>query len=276
MQMHFVLKIILTIIFVPLFLILLIAVTFRFQFLVPTFWENTFSTSNTYSNLAVSINKNLVAQTISEGGSRSDVNILTDLITPENLKDVINKNIVNVLSFANGSAKEIIVYVPINKIPKSLLTKNFGSISDQMSLTTLLKEFNVSGITPAEIQMVSRLGISAWVFLITFTAITVLVLYCLYLLVDQTKRLIAPGVALILAGVAGMVTYLLGTVIRINWTKDLAGSTNTGDSIIGTVAPPVIGAVVRVWLIYAITLIILGIVLFFIKKPGYNKGRKSL
>jgi hypothetical protein len=276
MQMHFVLKIILTIIFVPLFLILLIAVTFRFQFLVPTFWENTFSTSNTYSNLAVSINKNLVAQTISEGGSRSDVNILTDLITPENLKDVINKNIVNVLSFANGSAKEITVYVPINKIPKSLLTKNFGSISDQMSLTTLLKEFNVSGITPAEIQMVSRLGVIAWAFLITFTTLSVLVLYCLYLLVDQTKRLIAPGVALILAGVAGMVTYLLGTVIRINWTKDLAGSTNTGDSIIGTVAPPVIGAVVRVWLIYAITLIILGIVLFFIKKPGYNKGRKSL
>jgi hypothetical protein len=273
--MRFFLKLILTIIFVPLFLILLIAVTLRFQFLVPSFWENTFGTTSTYSNLAVSINKNLVAQTISEGGNRGDVKIFTDLITSENLKDVINKNIVNVLSFANGSAKEIIVYIPINKIPKSLLTKNFSSLSDQMSLTTLLKEFNISGITPTEIQIVSRLGVNAWVFLITSTALSVLVLYCLYLLVDQAKRLIAPGVALILAGLSGMVVYLLGTVIRINWTKDLAGSVNTGDSIIGTVAPPVIGAVIGVWLIYAITLIILGIVLFFIKKPGYNKSDKS-
>lgn len=271
--MKFVLKLILTILFVPLFLILLIVVTARFQLLAPSFWENAFNANDTYSQLSVSINKNLVAQTIAEGGTGSDIRIFTDLISPENLKDVIDKNIVNVLTYANGKAKEIIVYLPINKIPKSLLSINFNKVTDQTPLPNLLKEFNVSGISPAQIQLISRAGFVVWVFLIVSIILPVLLLYLLYLLIDSGKRLVAPGLALVLAGVVTTAAYVIGTVIRINWTKDLAGSVNTGDSIIGILAPPILGAVVKVWLLYAISAMILGIILFFIKKPRYNKPR---
>lgn len=273
--MRFVLKLILTVLFIPFFLVLLIAITLRFQLLEPSFWENVFAVNGTYSKLSVSINKNLEAQTIAEGGVGSDVKIFTDLISPDNLKDVINRNIVNFLAFANGRANQIIVYVPINKIPKSLLSANFTKLTDQMNLTDLLKEFNVSGIDLSQIQMISRAGTAAWVFLTASIIISVLLLYILYLLIDSGKRLLGPSIALILAGVAALAVFLLGTIIKVNWTKDLANSSNTGDAIIGTVAPPVIGGILKVWLIYAIVVIILGIILLFIKKPRYNVRNKS-
>jgi len=264
--MKFVLKFILALLFVPIFLILLIGVTVRFQLLEPSFWENAFSSSNTYSNLSVSINKNLESQTIAEGGRASDVKILTDLITPENLKDTIGKNINNILQYANGKVNEIIIYVPINKIPKSLLSKNFGKVTEQMSLTELLKEFNMSSISPAQIQMISRIGLWTWVFLIIVTLLFLLVQYLLYLCTSPGGRLVASGAAFIISGIVALLLTASGTVIRINLAKDLAGRTNLNDSIIGIIAPPVIQGVLSAWLLFAIAAIILGIVLFFVKK----------
>ena len=135
-----------------------------------------------------------------EGGKVGDIQILTDLITPENLQDLIGKNINNVLQFANGKAGELIVYVPVNKIPKQLLSKSFGDMKEQMKLTDLLTEFNVSGISPSQIQMISRVGAGAWLFLIVTCLVSILVLYLLYILVVSGKRLVAPGVSLILGG----------------------------------------------------------------------------
>ena len=274
LAMKFVFKLILTILFIPLFLILLIGVTVRFQLLVPSFWENTFSASSTYSKLSISVNKNLESRVVAEGGKASDVKILTDLITPGNLKDTVDKNIDNVLQYANGKVNEIIIYIPVNKIPGSLLSKNFDKVTEQMSLTELLKEFNIHDISPVQIQMISRVGIGAWFFLVIICLISALLLYLLYLLIGPGKRIIAPGVALILAGVMASFATFSGTIVLINWAKDLVGSSNLGDSIIGIVVPPVIQGVLRTWLLLASTAIVLGVVLLFLRKP-YNKSNKS-
>jgi hypothetical protein len=269
--MKFIAKLILTIVFIPVFLIFLFAVSLRFQLLASSFWENTFNSGDVYSKLSISINKNLESQAVSEGGRASDVKILTDLISPENLRDTISKNINNLLQYANGKAGEIIVYVPVNKIPKSLLSKNFGGVTEQIRLTDLLKEFNMYGITTAQIRMISRIGLWTWVSLIIVALLLLLLQYLLYLCTNPSRRLIASGVALILSGIVALLVTASGTIIRINWTKDLVGSSNVGDSIIGIVASPVIQGVLSVWLLFAIIAMVLGVVLLFLKKPVSGK-----
>ncbi|MCX6705242.1 MAG: hypothetical protein NT162_02795 [Candidatus Woesebacteria bacterium] len=264
--MKLIAKIILIIIFVPVFLLFLLAVNLRFQLLAPSFWEKAFTSGDVYSRLSVSINKNLETQTIAEGGRASDVKVLTELITSENLKETINKNVNNILQFVNGKTPEIIVYVPVGKIPKSLLSKNFSKITEQTKLTDLLKKFNMSGVSPVQIQMIAHVGVGAWFFFVILCLISVLLLYPLYLLVDSGKRVVAPGVALILSGLLALFVTASGTIIRINWAKDITENSNIRDATIGIIAPPVIQGVLSAWLLFAAAAIILGIVLFFVKK----------
>jgi hypothetical protein len=269
--MKFIAKLILTIIFIPVFLIFIFAVNLRFQFLLPSFWQNTFNANGTYSKLSVSISKNLISQTVASGGNAGDVKILTDLISADNLKDIIDRNINNFLQYANGKAAEIIVYLPVSKIPAALLSENFGNVSEQMSLTDFLKEFNISGISAAQIQFVSYLGIGSWIFLIVSTLLTVLLLYILYRSEEPGVRLIAPGTALVISGVIALLAGSIGTIVRTSWSEQLAGSSNIGDSFLGIIVPPVIQGVLGVWFSFAIAAVILGVILFFMKRPLYNK-----
>ena len=80
--------------------------------------------------------------------------------------------------------------------------------------------------------------------------------------------MVAPGIALIISGTIALLTVRAGTVMRINMEKDFAERTNLGDSITGIISPPIIQAVLSLWLYFAATAIILGFVLFFVKKPA--------
>jgi hypothetical protein len=223
----------------------------------------------------MSIINNLESQAVNHGGKASDVKIFTDLVTPGNLKEIIDNNINNVLQYANGKADQIIVYVPVNKIPKSLLSMSFGKVTEQMSLTELLKEFNISGVSPSQIQMISHIGFWAWDLLIVVALLLLLLQYFLYLCTNHGKRLIPSGVAFITSGIVALLVTVSGIVIKASWTKDLAESANMGDSIIGIVAASVIQNVLRVWLILAFVAIVLGVVLLFLKKP-YDNIRKYI
>lgn len=272
--MKFIAKFVLTVIFIPVFLIFLLAVNLRFQLLTPSFWENSFGSNDIYSKLSLSINKNLLSQTIAEGGSVGDVKILTDLLSPENLKDVINTNIINVLQYANGKAKEITVYLPVKKIPVTLLSGNFTNISEGMNLNDFLKEFNISGISASQIQSVSRLGLGSWIFLVSTFLIIILLLFLLYILVKNGKRLIAPGLALVISGITAFIIRGIITIIQIDWVKALTVSPNTGNLLTGIIVPPIIQGVLKTWSSFAALAIILGLILFFIKKPLYNSKSK--
>lgn len=271
--MKIIAKLILTLLFIPVFLLFILAVNLRSQILAPSFWEKTFDINNTYSKLSISISKNLESQAEAEGGRAGDVKIFTDLASPENLKDAIDKNIYNILQYANGKSKEIIVYVPVNKIPRELLLNNFGGVTENMKLSDVLKEFNVSGITDAQILMISRTGTAAWIFLLATAFLIVLILYFLYLLVDSGKRLVTLGVPLILAGGIVSLASLLGAVIRVNWVKDMVDNPNLANSLIGTAVTPLFQGVLTVWTLFATVFIVIGFVLFFIKKP-YNTTSK--
>jgi hypothetical protein len=266
-------KIILIILFIPVYLIFLFSINLRFQILKPSFWNNTFSSDGVYTKLSLSIKKNIESQTIFEGGRASDVKIITDLITPENIRDAISKNINNILLFANAKASEIMVYIPVNKIPESLLSLNFNLIKTETNLPDLLKEFNVSGINESQVQLVSHLGFVSWLIFGAACLLIVLIFCLLYISVDFGKRLIAPGVALVLSGIAALAVRGAAVVIQTNWAKDLAGSSNMGDSIIGIVVPPIIQAIFNLWLYFGIAALVMGFLLFFIKKLRYTKSK---
>jgi hypothetical protein len=272
--MKFIAKFVLTVIFIPVFLIFLLAVNLRFQLLTPSYWQGIFSLNGTYSELSSAVSKSLVSQTVAQGGVAGDVKILTDLLSSENLKDVINTNISNVLQYANGKAKEITVYLPVNKIPVALIPGNFTNISQRMSLTDFLKEFNISGISTSQIQAISRLGLESWIILFSSVLLMLLLLYLLYLLVSRGKRLIAPGLALVISGTLALLIHWIIMVIQTDWVKALVTSANTGNILIGIIVPPVIQGVLKIWSSVAFGVIILGIILFFIKKPLYNSKSK--
>ena len=85
----------------------LIAVSFKFQLLDYNFWTSTFQKHNTYQVLATAGKTSFESQVANEGGNKNDVKILTDLITPQNAKDVVTHNLQNFLNFANGKSVQI-------------------------------------------------------------------------------------------------------------------------------------------------------------------------
>jgi len=270
----FIAKLVLTIILIPVFLIFLLSINLRFQLLVPSFWQKAFVSGDVYSKLSLSINKNLESQVIAQGGRAGDVKILTDLISSTNLEDMISKNVNNFLGYANGKASEIIVYIPVSKIPEPLLSQNFNAVKEQMSLPDLIKEFHVAGISANQIQTISHVGEWTWLLFIFATLLLALILFFLYLCVSAGKRLVAPAIALILSGLFGTAVYFLGTLIRKSWVGGLAGDSNTVNSLVGIMAPPIMEEILRIWLLFSAGAMILGIVLLFFKKPGYIRKPK--
>ena len=248
------------------FLLLILAVNFRLQFLSASFWQSNFNTNNIYAKLSSSISKDLESQTVAEGGRVSDVKPLTDIVTPENLKDVIGKNIVNVLNYANGKSPDLLVYIPVSKIPKSLLSKSITGLKEQMKLSDLVKQFNVEGVSLAQIQAASRFGIIAWMLLIVTLLFLALLFYCIYLLVSPGKQLVAPGLAFILSGITIYLFSRIGNAVQTSLANDLSSSQSLGNSIVRIIVPSIIRGFLSVWTLSAIIATILGIILLFFKK----------
>jgi len=265
--MKFIAKLILVIIFIPSFLLFILSLNFRLQFLSATFWQSNFNTNNIYSKLSLSISKDLESQTIAGGGRASDVEPLTDLVTPENIKDVVGKNIVNILNYANGKSTDFFVYIPVSKIPKPLLSKNFAGLKEQTKLSDLVKEYNVEGISLTQIQAISRFGVIAWMALAITLLFLTLLFYCIYLLVVPGKQLVAPGLAFILSGIMIYLFSSIGNAVQMSLANDLSSSQSLGDSIIKIVTPSIIRGFLSVWTLSAILATVLGVILLFFKKP---------
>lgn len=265
--MKFIAKLVLIIIFIPSFLLFILAINFRLQFLSASFWQANFNTNNIYSKLSSSISQDLEAQTIGGGGKSSDIKILTDLVSTENIKDAVDKNITNILNYANGKSKKLFVYLPVSKIPKSLLSKNLATLKEQTELSDFIKKFNIEGISLTQIQIISRFGIIAWMSFIITLLFSALLFYCIYLLVDSGKSLIATGLAFILSGIAIYLFSVFGNAIQISLVNSLSDSTNLGESIVRIVLPSVIRGFLSVWKLSAVLATAFGVVLLFFKKP---------
>lgn len=257
---------------IPLFLAVLLSATLKFQLLQPRFWETAFEGSNVYSSLSAIVKQSVINQTVKEGGKASEISAITDIINPANVKDFVNKNLEHILNYANGQSRELFVYIPVSKFPKAFLPSNFSSISEDITLVTLLKKLDIKGIDAAQIQYISHLG--KWSGYLFAGAGLLLVLFwgLLFLLTKPAGRFGGPGLAFILDGLTALSLYFYAGQLR-SQLGHIAGSSNTAGTVLVTLAPPLITEIVKTWLVAGIFLVALGIVLFFLRKPAYNQEK---
>jgi len=273
--MKFTAKLILVLLFLPLFLAALLTATLKYQLLNPVFWTESFETNGVYPNLAGALKEQAERQTLEEGGSLQEARVLTGLLTAENLKDFIEKNITYILDYVNGKAPEIVVYIPLDKVPKGLLPRNLGKISETMPLETLLQEFSVKGIQKSQIENVSLTGARTFQFLIGDLLLIALILTLMYLLTGKGSRLIAPGTAFILSGIVVLLATGFGFVIRGSMLTDWAKGNEPSQLILATFAPYVLREILVFWLYFGAGAVLTGVALILFRRSYGTPPRKS-
>lgn len=266
-------QVLLIIFFIILFFVGLSSAAFKFQLLDYNFWQNTFQKHNVYQNLAIVSRNSFESQIAKEGGNKNDIKILTDLITEENSRDVVNHNLRNLLSFANGASTQINVYLPIDKVPKSLLPKSISGIKTEMPLTDLLTRFNFQDWQKLPWQDLSNVGKISYYLFVGTVSLLLLISVLLILLVEKKARFIGLGIAFVLSG--GFTFFLVSIIANMNQilSKDVVQESSILSVVVGTVIPPIVTEMISSWQILGIILIAVGVALFLIKKPSYNSSK---
>lgn len=244
-------------------IVVVIAGITKFLFLNPVFWMNTFENASVYPNLSTHLKAMFEGNTLREGGKLKDAEIVTGVITPENIKHTFDENIVNVLEYANGRADDLIVYIPFGKVPPGLFPSNI-KLDEESTLSELLTNLNVRQDIPYE--NISMTGQYANYILILGITLFILISFLLYYMTDKGKRLLFNGFIFILPGILILALSGFGFVIKPNMSRDLLVSSDAGDRILGTVLPPVIGEVSSALLITGAIFFFVGIILMFVRK----------
>lgn len=260
--MKIIAKIVLNILFVVIVILFSISLTLKFQILDANFWKNTFNDNGTYSQLSVVIKNNLESQVVTGGGSKGDAAALTDLVTPANVKDVIENNIDNLLGFINDGTKDIFVYLPVDKIPAEFLPVTKNKISEETKLQDLLNEFNIQGVSAVQIEQIKTIGMVANVTLILSIIVMVGILFALNL----------SGLTLFFGGLFVGVGAIIIVFLENAITLGLSSEQNMVVVILRIVSPPVLQKISSFWLPESLIMIVVGVILLFIKK-SYTKSK---
>jgi len=260
--MKFTAKFLLTVISIPVFILLMLSINIRFQFMSSKFWIDTFAKGNVYSKISTVITSKLESKVSDEGGVKSDITVLTDIISPLNVKSFFEENIRSILSYANGKAIVIEVYAP----PLAPTSKDITL--EKMSLSDFLSEYNISGLNQNTLQEIAKFGIWSWLFFSASLAVFLLIMTFMYLLATPGSHLGGMGVVLILSGALAVAFYFVLNYSAVLLVNNFTGSANIGTAMGVIAAPPVILEAVRIWGITGVLALLTGIVLFFLKKPA--------
>jgi hypothetical protein len=265
----------LVILSVPVFILSVLSINIKSQFLSAGFWINTFEKANVYSQISTSVSDRLADKVVAGGGKISDITALSNLISPYNIKVFFEKNVKSILLFANGKSSEIIVFTPLptKNIPVGTKTDEFSKFSEKMTLDDFLKNLNITGVTKEDFQIISKFGVWSWILIGTSFALLLLVLVLTYALIDAGRHLTAMGIEFALSGILILSSYFLAGFIGKYLTENFVKSANIGTSLAAIAAPPVIANVAQVWVWFALSSILLGVLLFFVKKPAKNSLR---
>lgn len=273
--MKFIGKSLLIILSIPVFLLFVLSLNFRFQFLSTDFWIDALARANVYSQISDILDGRMLSKVIEGGGQETDVTVLSDLISPLNLKEFSEKNIANFLLYANGISDEATVFVPLSlrNAQNASNLDNLDSLSGQMTLTEFTDEFSISGINQKDIRAVSKLGMWSWIFLSLSLAVLILILVLEYLLIDNAKRLTILGVSFAVPGICLLGAFFAGKTASNFLVNGSSSGSNFGVLLATVIFPPIIHEVVLIWFSAALIFISLGILLFFLKKPGITKAK---
>ncbi len=264
------LKIILIILFVPIFVATLLAVSIKYQLLAPNFWKSTMSSGNVYKDLSGAIKTSFETKTVTGGGTKNDVKILTDIATPDNLRDFVERNVDNILNFANGKNKVLLIYIPINKIPKELAPKSVGLNSEEIPASALLDKFNIDQ-SALPVSQLNYVGRSSNYFLLITISLSVLIIASLFVLTGRGDRYIGVGTGFVLSGTFTIGVVRILNLARLNMPYNLIKSSGFANKLVSIIAPVLLEAILKVWLVVGIATLAIGIVLFFLRRPELSK-----
>lgn len=265
-------KTLLVIIFIPVFTIAVVLASIKFQLLSPQFWKSSLLQHNVYNALSQMTKTMAASKTVKGGGNPQDIKILTDIATPELIKDFMERNITNILDYANGKRPDLMAYIPISKIPKSLAPKSVGLNSEELPLTSLMSKFNISQESLPLSQIVI-VGKTATNLLVTASILSVIILIALFVLSEKGSNFISIGLTFIFSGLVVEIIVRILNIISMNLIKTPSGDLNFGASILAIVGPVILTELLKLWGLIGAIMIGIGIVVLFLKKPIHNLDR---
>lgn len=263
---------ILTLILAIAFILLgFLAASAKLQILNANFWERTYEKYNVYSDLTMSLKQSIVQETISGGGKASEVESITSLFTESNVKDFFNKNLENILNYANDKSTELMVYIPVGIAPKGFLPARFANLPETMTVSALMEKFNAAGVPADRIQYISLVGRGVDYLLIIDLAVLAVLLGVFYILTQSGKRFVAAGAAFFVSGIIVLAFYFLGNLFVTQTAPVLLQGHTAAEVMLGTLAPPLISEILKTWAVAGAAICIFGVVLLFVKKPSVKK-----
>lgn len=267
------LSILLTVLATPFLIVGLLLMTVKFQLLNSNFWLTSLERNNVYDRVALVIKTSAESQVAKEGGSVQDAKILTNLITPDNTKDIISKNLISVLNFTNGKTTNLDVYIPISKLPKHLLPASIADKPDVIPIETILSEYNIRGVSKNQIWILGMIGTWVTRILIVDWVIVAIFLASLFFLTQSGKKFWNIGATLILSGIIVVAGYVFLEIVRGSMINDWPKGNEPSQHILGTFLPFVLGDFLKLWIIAGIFLVVCGIALFFVRRRVYNGSK---
>ena len=262
-------KLLLTLLFIPLFFALLINTTVRFQILNSDFWSKTLTT-DVYEGVRKAFAIDLERRPARE--AVIDPRLFKSIVTPANLEDFTERNIKNFLDFVNGKAKEFKVYIPLKILPKGLIPPNLGITSEEISYKALISLFPGAQGMQIQEEQLSRIGTDSTLAFLVSLVLLLLIIYLMYRATLPGKRFVVPGIPFIVSGALTLILVGVISVIKLNIGRELAMSTDPAQILLVTLAPPLATEIVRPWVYIGVGLIILGILVIFLKKGSSKKA----
>ncbi len=267
--MKFVIKFLLFTLSAPILLIAVLSINLRFQLLSSKFWLTTFDRANVYYQISNSVVSKLNSNVVAEGGNVNDIGTLSELISANSLKGLIEENINSILLYANGQSKELILTVPlaIENLPQGVNPTNLEDLSKKMTFGEFVKEFNITGISEQDIKILASMGLWSYILFGISIVLIIVIIEAGYLITTPGKRISITFINFVLSGLTLFSVYYVlteaGRLIKVNYI----GSMNIGTSIFAIVIPPLLNNLAQIWLWIGAATVIIGIVFIFIKKP---------
>lgn len=266
--MKIVIQILLILLIILVFAVFQIGSVFKFALLNSNFWIMSFTRNNVYTSLSKVIKNSFELQVTKDGFDKNEARVLTDLITPENTKDFVNNNLINLLDFTNGKSAELSVYIPISRTPKDILPKSISTLNNEMTLEQISEKFNVTGLDKLPLKELNSVGRVLGYLVLVSGLLLVIMFVLLILLTESGTRFVAAGVSLIMSGTISII-FGLG-LIRVSnvFKSQVAMQNNLNNEVAKVILPNLLSDLNMIFLISGIGIVFFGLLISFLKKPA--------
>lgn len=262
--MRFFVQSLLIICFIPILVIFILAGTVKINLLSFNFWQKNLSKNNTYTELSVSLKTLAESKTIKGGGNKDDIKILTNIASPENVKDFVDNNLLNIINYANGKGDTLMAYIPISKLPKSISLKSDALSKDEIPMNVLLSKFNIASSIP--ISQLARIGKAASYITTLSLALLILIIFLLIFLTAPGSRFFSISIGIFLTGLIFLLFVNAGSSALNSSTKNLVNISELTTRLLSILVTPIFTKILQVWTYVCLIFMFIGIGLLFAKK----------